>query len=348
MIWILFFVTFVMSWAIARYVRRRAISIYQKKHTVPQADVRILPEGAGLAIVLTWVLSCSYLYLCTDFMPFELVVSMAPGLALLGVLVLDDMNRMPKLARFVAVALSVAVGLFLQGGVNTLVIGDFTWSGPVAKIVMNAVAFVLLTWLVFVFRAYDGVDGKEGNLATVVLTICVMSIVVAKKNPMFFLIPCVAGFLVRNWHPARYLLGHASASFLGYLVGMFAVYFQSESVVEQGGGIPFTVFMLMSFVPVFDVTYTCIRRRLQGADFSKLSKTHLYQRLFYSGFSHTKVIISQVVLCALMLVLALVDDYFHNAQVSLFLIGDAFLIMGFYALWVENLYPFVPEKSEDK
>lgn len=349
MIWILFFVAFVLSWAIARYVRRRAIASYQKTHNVPQNHpVRILPEGAGLSIVITWFFSCALLVLHEDFMPFELFLAMVPGLLLVVAILLDEYYHFPHYFRLVVQMASIACAMYILGGVNVLTVGNFVWNSKFAVIIMNVLSFLLLTWFINVFRFYDGIDGKEGNLAAVSIAICITAIVFAPKaNPIFFLIPCVAGFLTWNWHPARYLMGDAGASFLGYVFAVMGIYFQSDHLVAGSDGIPFFVYMIICFVPFFDVTYTLIRRILARDNFMVPTKNHLYQRMLYSGCSHRKVIFTQLLLCSLMLILTIIYSYFSDiAEVAVFLGADALIIMGVYALWVEGRYPYVPEKKE--
>lgn len=341
-----FFAAFVLSWAIARFVRRRAIAVYQKQNRSPKAGVRIMPDGAGFAIVFTWLLMCVLLISSTSFMPLKLFLSMAPGAIVAFGFYQHQHRGLSPACTALLTMVGVGLGMYGLGGVDALVVGEFRWEGATAAIVMNVVAFAALFTLVYVFRNFDGIDGREGNLAAIVIAICVMSTVLARKNPMFFLIPCVAGFLVRNWHPARYLMGQGSAAFLGYVIGMFAIYFQSEELRQQNDGINFPAFLVMCLVPVFDVVYTAIRRRIGGEDISKPSKNYLYQRLLYSGFSHSAVIFTQLGLCGVMLVLVLVATSYQSFVLDVALLAVALLLMAFYAAWVEIRYPFVHEDNK--
>lgn len=347
-IWILFFASFVLSWAIARFVRRRAISIYQKKHTDPQTQaVRILPDGAGLAIVATWFCSCAFLTVYKEFMPFELFLAMVPGLFLVVAILVDEVYHFPAYFRYIVHAAVVACALYCLGGVCSLNMGaDLVWNTPVSNIVMNVLAFVVLTWLINVFRFFDGIDGKEGNMAAVAVALCIaLCVVCPKHNPIFFLIPCLVGFLVNNWHPARYLMGDATASFLGYVFGVMAIYYQSSFVGPESSELSFYIFILVCLVPVFDVTYTLVRRLVAGDNVMVPTKNHLYQRLYYSGFSHSKVILTQVALCVVLAFMGAACVYAQTFQAALVFTLAAFILMGAYAVWVEHRYPYVPEKK---
>lgn len=346
-IWI-FFIAFVLSWAIARFVRRRAISIYQRKNKEAQTTpVRILPDGAGLSIVITALCSFSYLAAFTRFMPFEVFMAIVPpGLFLVVAILVDEKYHFRPIYRYVVHGAVVAFTMYMLGGVNTLRIADFVWDTPVSHIVMNVFALVFLTWLINVFRFFDGIDGKEGNLAAVCVAICAgASLVLPKYNLFFFLIPCVAGFLVRNWYPARYLMGDATASFLGFVFGALGVYGQSGNLALDADPMSLLEFLILCFVPIFDVTYTWLRRVVADDNFMVPTKNHLYQRLLYSGLSHTKVILSQIALCAAMLVLLLIYNFFNDFSVAMFLLVDAFIIMGIYAMWVESRYAYVKESK---
>ena len=81
---------------------------------------------------------------------------------------------------------SVACAMYILGGVNALTVGGFIWNTNISVIVMNVLSFLLLTWFIDVFRFYDGIDGKEGNLAAVSIAICVAAIVFAPVKPYLF------------------------------------------------------------------------------------------------------------------------------------------------------------------
>lgn len=336
---VIFFIAFLLSWFIAWVVRRKAISSYQKRNVKPgNGNTRILPIGGGLAIVITFYLCCAVCSVYYDrVMPFQLFSALAMGLFLVICVIVGEAYQLHVVYRLVVHSASIATAMYLLGGVSTLKFDDFEWISPTAYYVLNIVSFLLFVLIVNAFRLYDGANGKEGMLGATVLAIASFAIFLAPQdNVLFFLIPCVAGFLVRNWHPAKHLMGDAGATFLGFVFVVFAVYFQSEYAPMNNGVIPIHIYLLLGLLPLYDFTLT----HLMNITKKYGTYNYLYQRLAISGYSPTKINLTQVALTAVMFILASFAYKINTVESVITAWGVALVFLSLYAVWVFRRSPY--------
>ncbi len=79
-------------------------------------------------------------------------------------------------------------------------------------------------------------------------------------------------------------MGDVGSAFLGFLFGIFALYFSKE---PGSGWIWLTLLALFWF----DATITLYRRFRKGEKLSEAHKKHAYQRIVQAGFPHWKTVI---------------------------------------------------------
>jgi UDP-N-acetylmuramyl pentapeptide phosphotransferase/UDP-N-acetylglucosamine-1-phosphate transferase len=103
-------------------------------------------------------------------------------------------------------------------------------------------------------------------------------------------------FLFFNFHPARMFLGDAGSTTFGYLAA-------GLGLIGWRDGAWSLWFPTLVFSPfIVDATVTLLRRMVQGERFWKAHRTHYYQRLVLSGWSHRKTALAEygvMVLCGL-------------------------------------------------
>jgi UDP-N-acetylmuramyl pentapeptide phosphotransferase/UDP-N-acetylglucosamine-1-phosphate transferase len=98
------------------------------------------------------------------------------------------------------------------------------------------------------------------------------------------------GFLTRNWHPSRIILGSSGALFLGYVLG----------VVTLIGGVKIGTAFLVLAVPILDVAWVMYRRLSQGrSPFRGGDAEHLPHRLRHLGMSDPAIVASLYAVCAI-------------------------------------------------
>ncbi len=96
------------------------------------------------------------------------------------------------------------------------------------------------------------------------------------------------GFLSRNWHPSRIILGSSGALFIGYALGVITVI----------GGVKIGTAFLVLAVPILDVAWVAYRRVSQGRSPVKGGDDeHLPHRLRMLGMGDRSIVLSVYGVC---------------------------------------------------
>lgn len=340
---ILFFIlAFLISWIVTFYIRKWAIAKRMlDKPNERSSHKRITPLGGGVAIVVSW-------YVCVvlmaifypEMMPVKLFAALLPGILLALVGIRDDVKQLSPWIRLSVQLISVGLSLYILGGVNEIDFGTFTWQCPV---VINLLVFLLLVWFVNLFNFYDGIDGNLGSEA---IAISLMSVMLVPNSPLILFVACVGGFLVWNWQKAKIFMGDAGSTFIGFVFGVFAVYFQDGPSNGSYLPIPLILWLLICIVAVFDTTFTLMRRIIYRENVLVPHKNQLFQRLVLSGFTHQKTVLLQ----QFMNVVVAVGVWFvfNNKEYMLPAVLGFVALFCVYAFWVERRYPFVRQCRSEK
>ena len=146
---------------------------------------------------------------------------------------------------------------------------------------------VCILWAINLYNFMDGVDGLAGAEATSVGTIAGVLILLGGRADLalvsFIIAGAAGGFLGWNWPPARIFLGDVGSGFLGYVFGAFSL------IVGRSGALPLALCLLLAGVFAVDATITLVRRMLRGERWYQAHRSHAYQRLVESGWSHAAV-----------------------------------------------------------
>lgn len=152
-------------------------------------------------------------------------------------------------------------------------------------------------WIVAMINAInllDTMDGLAGGVAAIASAVLfVRSVWFGQASiavlPLALGGACV-GFLPRNWHPSRVILGSSGALFLGYLLGVITVI----------GGVKIGTAFLVLAVPILDVAWVIYRRVSRGrSPFRGGDTEHLPHRLHALGMSDRRIVLSLYAVCAL-------------------------------------------------
>ncbi len=151
----------------------------------------------------------------------------------------------------------------------------------------------------------DGIDGKAASFTINVLSAVIVCYFVLLAGKGVFLslsfdtslgliifIGALTGFLVFNYPPARTFMGDCGSHFFGYVLALLPLCFDIDFVAY--------IILLLPFI--YDVVYTLIRRWRRGENLLQAHRSHLYQRLMITGYSHWKVLRiceATYILCAL-------------------------------------------------
>lgn len=252
----------------------------RSSHTEPT------PRGGGLAIVVVTLLGVMIwcFSVAVNYWLVILLYMFAAGLIAL-VSWLDDLYMLPNKVRFAAhclAAILVIIGLGHWDEVTIPLLG---------QVYLNWLSLpVTFLWIVGLTNAYnfmDGIDGIAGGQA-VVAGIGWALMGVLMDLPFITVLAALLaatslGFLLHNWSPARIFMGDVGSSFLGFSFACLAIIggMEEPSLAIVG--------VLLVWPFVFDTLFTFFRRLKNRENVFSAHRSHLYQRLVISGFSHRTV-----------------------------------------------------------
>ena len=242
------------------------------------------PRGGGIAVVVVW---CAILTVGTLFGLFtkELLYTLLPGVLVVSVIgFYDDRQSINPTIRFLSHMISASLLLWIIGGWQSVSLGvgsyNLGWFGTV-------VAVIGIVWSINLYNFMDGVDMLASIEAIFIFTAGGFIFLDAGGRMegmlLFILAGSVFGFLIWNLPPAKIFMGDGCSGFLGFLVGGFAL------IGDSRYGISLLVWVILYGTFWFDATVTLSRRYFLGQKWYLPHRSHAYQRLNQSGWSHRKV-----------------------------------------------------------
>jgi UDP-GlcNAc:undecaprenyl-phosphate/decaprenyl-phosphate GlcNAc-1-phosphate transferase len=224
--------------------------------------------------------------------------------------VIDDVRGLHAVAKLAGQALAAGV-LVLFG-----VLLRFVYvPGDLGTVALSTELGALLTIIAIVamINAVNLVDGLDGlaagivGIAATALFVYVhvdvgsqerVAVGLASSPELVFaaVIGACLGFLVFNFHPASVFMGDTGAMLLGLLLGAAGVTAIGGVVVPRGSdfaalSLPVLVPALVLAVPLFDTTWTILRRLRSGRAVFSPDKKHLHHRLIEIGHSHRRAVL---------------------------------------------------------
>lgn len=229
----------------------------------------VVPHGGGLGLVLAFSLALVILNAsgAIDWRYAQCVVFAGCLLAALGLW--DDISPLPARYRLLGQLVAVMAALVVPGHSVVPDLPFWLWVG---------IAAVLMLWWLNLFNFMDGIDGLAASEALFICAGASMLIVVRHapgsdlQLVMLLLMASIAGFLSLNWPPARIFMGDVGSTYLGFVIGVFAL----DSV--SSGQLPFTAWLVLGSVFWVDSSLTLTRRILKGERWHAAHRSHAYQR----------------------------------------------------------------------
>ena len=246
----------------------------RSSHKVPT------PQGGGLGVLAGLVVALVALWLSgIQALPWTQVAALI-GMAALGFI--DDIQALPASRRIVAQALFLLIPFLSMAQVPPgLVALSPVFAMPVLKVIVVALGFVGLLWIVNLTNFMDGLDGiivasyAPGLLAAGYL-------LTAIHGEPFGLVAAAAGgallgFGVWNWNPAKIFMGDAGSLLIGLIT---ALTFWLLLLNHE-----WPAAMLLWLYPFADATITLGRRLARGEQVWQAHRQHAYQRGVDKGLS---------------------------------------------------------------
>ncbi len=207
----------------------------------------------------------------------------------------DDIRGMRPLVKLFWQIAAASVLVFFGFSMNNIslpLIGpvDFEYLG------LSAIGIVLmLFWvvgLVNTVNVSDGLDGLAAGICFMVALLLFWSANRIGQLPAAHLTLALAGallgFLVFNFPPARVFMGDSGSMFLGYVIGGLSIMGLLKTATILGLVFP----LLVLGMPVTDLTFAIIRRKLRGQSMATADRGHLHHRLLDAGLSQRSAVLS--------------------------------------------------------
>ncbi len=240
------------------------------------------PRTGGIAIVTAIAAGWGGLALGSHAAEALLWIT-AAALLVAAISLLDDLLDLPPLPRFLVHG--VAALVLVAGGV---VPGEgWLWSG---------VTLLFVVWMLNLYNFMDGMDGFAGGMT--LLGFGFLGLAGWIGGSEIFALYCwtvaaaAAGFLLLNFPPARIFMGDTGSIPLGLLAAAFSAWGVREGLFPLWAP-------LLIFSPfIVDATVTLLRRLLRGERIWQAHRSHYYQRLVLSGWSHRRTVLAEYLLMA--------------------------------------------------
>lgn len=245
------------------------------------------PRIGGIGIVVTILLSIIVLSLNGDYFPIPFL-----GIALVIALVslVDDLKSIPFWMRLPA-HLGAGVAMVVIGGA----LSHLTWPGLFSVGLPTLLGAILCVfWVGGMINAYNFMDGSDG-IAGLQGALFGVGLLIFSATPYgqllgAFMVGACAGFLIHNWQPSKIFMGDVGSAFLGCLVAAAPWLMMPQGDTHSlWDGFVLTLLLVWPFF--LDTAFTFTRRLLKRENVFAAHRSHLYQRLVLSGWSHARVAI---------------------------------------------------------
>ena len=260
----------------------------RKLHTVPT------PPVGGLAIALGFFSGLVFLLIAWDDLPVLLnqqtLTLILGAVLMIGVGLYDDIRSIGFKGKF-AVEL-VAAFILLNGGYCIDVSGlPFIEADPYYH---NLYGIPLtLLWVIGVINAVNLIDGLDGLAGGVVaIGFACLALIFGLQGETYLVIlallmtGAIAGFLFFNFAPASVFMGDTGSLFLGYMLAAYSLQGQLHADPLLSLLVPVAAIGL----PLFDTSFSIIRRYASGRAIFAPDQDHIHHRLL-RFFPQRKVVL---------------------------------------------------------
>jgi UDP-GlcNAc:undecaprenyl-phosphate GlcNAc-1-phosphate transferase len=184
--------------------------------------------------------------------------------------------------------------------------------------------FLTLFWIVGITNAFNLLDNMDGLAAGVAALTALFRLALFLIDGdrggawmMAGLLGAVAGFLVRNYPPAKIFLGDAGSLFLGFF--MAGVSLVSDYAYTRGVAAVLAFPLLLVLVPIIDTTFVTVTRLLSGRSVAQGGRDHTSHRLVALGMTERQALVLLLGISTISGLLAVLS-YRHGFRHSIILV----------------------------
>ncbi|MGM9991491.1 MAG: MraY family glycosyltransferase [Candidatus Bruticola sp.] len=246
--------------------------------------------GYFLAIISVICVSSSFRYAVTPIMVSQLTGMTLGGLIILAVGMIDDRYGMPAKVKL---ALQLVTGLVMFYFDIRI---DYITVPGLGVIFLSTWQSILVTlfWIAGITNALNLIDGLDGLLAGVSLTVASVFFAVSLLKGQFVialvmacLAGCSLGFLRYNFNPAQIFMGDTGSLFFGLMFAGWSII----GLLKSTATFAFLLPIFLMAVPIFDTAFAILRRLLSHKPIFQADKGHLHHRLLSLGLSQRQVVL---------------------------------------------------------
>lgn len=334
----IFFIAFGISFVIAPLImmlanNAGAIALPGGRHI----HTRPTPKFGGIAIALSvFVISLFIIPLNSQIGSY-----VAASVIMLMLGVIDDfrgINWKIKLALSV-IATSIIIlgtGLWVENLGNLIGLGEVHigyWGIPFT--------FFAVFGVINAINLTDGLNGLACGVSSIAFLSFTIFASMSGNQTVFYLslinLGATLGLFKYNYPKARIFMGDSGSMFLGFSLGVLAIFLTQGRNVSVKPMVPVIILGL----PIFDTVRVLVVRMLNSRHPFKADKTHLHHLMMRSGTHPNHVVKVIWVLSALMSALAFIMYRFDGWAMLLVYI----LFIAFIGVYVENLSIIRSNKS---
>ncbi|MBI5077280.1 undecaprenyl/decaprenyl-phosphate alpha-N-acetylglucosaminyl 1-phosphate transferase [Candidatus Falkowbacteria bacterium] len=236
----------------------------------------------------------------------------------------DDLFKISARAKLIGQILIAAI----------IVILSVNFSAPISLLV----AIIMILWIVGITNAFnliDNMDGLSAGIAALTsLFLLIINFHFNQINPFIInaiFLSTMIGFLFYNSNPAKIFMGDAGSLFIGFYLATAAI-----SAINQTNETPLKmlfVALLIFLIPLLDMTFVVVMRKLNHQKISVGGRDHTSHRLAVITKSEKK----PVLLLDLLSILGGATAVSLFRQNMIFFWGGVFLLIFFIAYLIYKI-----------
>jgi len=277
------------------------------------------PRGGGLGFIICFAAISISVPILSRYLPkifpenlFPLTSAQSFLLQLWAILTplaiigfLDDKHNVPASIRYLVQLTAAAIALFCFSPFPQPWLTSFGLPGQIIAYTLTAIG---ITALINFYNFMDGLDGLVAGVTAVQLGFFALYL----NQPLWWLlVAALLGFLWWNWSSAKIFMGDVGSTVLGaaVVIPMLNTDNPTQAWTALAITLPLTA----------DAIYTLIRRLMRKENIFKAHRSHLYQRLQQSGWTHAQVA-STYIGCTVLIALSILGWGAMGAGIGLALV----------------------------
>jgi UDP-N-acetylmuramyl pentapeptide phosphotransferase/UDP-N-acetylglucosamine-1-phosphate transferase len=299
-LYVLAVISVVISAVLTPFVKKFAIKM--KVIDIPKDNRRIhkkpIPLLGGLAIYFSFILTL--ILKSGSLSKSEMGIMIGATIIVIGGFLDDKFDIKPwhKLLVQMASALSLIIyGIRIELITNPISSSDLYISIGILSIPLTII------WVVGITNALNLIDGLDGLAAGVAFISAVTIFIIALLNNRseaavltVILAGSILGFLPYNFNPATIFMGDTGAQLLGFLLAAISI----EGAIKSAAAFAIAVPILALGIPIYDILFAMIRRKLNGRPIMQADKGHLHHRLLDMGLTQRQAVIIMYLISAVL------------------------------------------------